>query len=144
MARLILDMEAMQEEFFAESALIGIASALHAYNLCWVLNRHFDTAFVRDPEQNIELIKKGKEYIFPVYIHEVPGCEYKYLLYKLKSGTESLLPETRQLDYLWLVQTANPEEDAQEILAGLQQVNEIQFARLLPAEQLKSLINLLV
>ena len=144
MAKLVLDMDAMQDDFFSDAALIGIGSALPAYNFCWLLNRHFGISFIRDTDQNISLKKKDKEFIFPVYNYIIPNSDHKYLLYKLKSGTESLLPETRQLDYLWLVQTANPTEDAKEILKGLKELNEVQLANILQPRQLKSLNNLLV
>lgn len=144
MAKLILDMNAMQEDFFSESALIGIGTALQAYNLCWMLNNHFDINFVRDTDQNISLKKKDKEYNFPVYCYDIPNSDYKYLLYKLKNGPESLLPETKQLDYVWMIQTANPKDDALEILAGLRRLNDIQLAQILSSNQLKNLNNLLV
>jgi len=144
MAKLVLDMDAMQEDFFSESALIGIGTALQAYNLCWHLNSRFDIAFERDPDQNISVKKKDKQFECPVYVYYLPNSNYKYLLYKLKNGADSLIPEARQLDYIWLVQTANPETDAQEILSELRQWGEIQLAQILSPIQLKSLSNLLV
>jgi hypothetical protein len=144
MPKLILDMNAMQEDFFAESSLIGLGTALPAYQLCWLLNQHFDLRFARDTEQNICLRKKDKQYIFPVYHFDIPNTYCRYLLYKLKNGSESLLPETRQLDYLWLVQTAEPEEDAHNILTSLKSIPDIQLSQILLPDQLKNLNNLLV
>ncbi len=144
MAKLVLDMSAMQEDFFSESALIGIGTALPAYNLCWTLNNHFDTNFARDTDQTITLEKKKNQFKFPVYTYDLPNTFNKYILYKLKNGAETLLPETRQLDYLWMIQTANPEEDALEILAELKKLNDIQLSLILDPTELKSLHNLLV
>ena len=144
MPKLVLDMSAMQEDFFSESALIGIGTALPAYNLCWMLNNHFDTSFARDTEQTITLEKKKIQFCFPVYSYDIPNTFNKYILYKLKCGAETLLPETRLLDYLWMVQTANPEEDALEILAELRQLNEIQLSLILDPTELKNLNNLLI
>jgi hypothetical protein len=55
-----------------------------------------------------------------------------------------LLPETRQLDYLWLIQTAEPEHDALLILSELKRMNEVQLSQMLTAGQLKNMENLLV
>ena len=144
MAKLKLDMEAMQEDFFADAAMIGIVSAAPGYHLCWLLNRHFDIEFARDPEQTISSRKKDNQFDFPIYQYLFPNSGYKYLLYKLKNSSESLLPETKQLDYLWMVQTVNPEDDARQIINELRDLPDIQLAQLLSQEQLKSLNNLLV
>ena len=144
MAKMVLDMAAMQEDFFADSAMIGIVTAMPAYHFCWQLNRHFDINFLRDPDQNIPLQKKDNYYYFPIYQYNFPNSSHKYLLYKLKNGNESLLPETRQLDFLWLIQTANPEDDADQIAAELRNIPGVQLAQILIAEQLKSINNLLV
>ncbi len=144
MAKLALDMSAMQEDFFAEAAMIGIVTALPGYHLCWVLNKHFDIDFVREPEQDIPLQKKGNRYNYPIYQYNLPNSAYKYLLYKLKDGKEPLLPETKELDYLWLIQTANPGYDAENIASELKNIADIQLAQILAPEQLKSLSNLLV
>jgi hypothetical protein len=144
MAKLVLDTEAMQEDFFADTAMLGIAAAAPAYHLCWILNRHFDIDFVRDAEQNLSMQKKGEQYYFPIYKYDLPNSSHKYLLYKLKSGTESLLPETKQLDYLWLIQSANPEDDAARIARELRNIATVQLAQLLVPDQLKNVNNLII
>jgi hypothetical protein len=145
MAKLVLNMKEMQEDFFADTAMIGIATAMPGYHLCWALNRHFDIDFERDPEQNISSQKKENQYHFPIYQYLFPNSSHKYMLYKLKNGAESLLPETKQLDYLWMVQTTDPEHDAMEIALELRNMPDVQLAQIIDAEQLKkSIKNLLV
>jgi hypothetical protein len=144
MAKLVLDMSAMQDDFFADTAMIGIATAMPGYHLCWALNKHFDINFERDPEQNISSQKKENQYHYPIYQCTFPDSSHKYMLYKLKNGAESLLPETKQLDYLWMVQTADPEHDAIEIARELRNIPDIQLAQILTTDQLKSVNNLLV
>jgi hypothetical protein len=144
MAKLVLDTNAMQEDFFEDTAMLGIATALPAYHLCWVLNRHFDINFIRDPEQNISTQKKDDQYYFPIYNYDLPNSSHKYLLYKLKNGTESLLPETKQLDYLWLIQTADPEGDVINIAREIRNIPDIQLAQILVPSQLKNVNNLLI
>ncbi len=144
MAKLKLDISAMQEDFFEDAAMIGIVTAMPAYHLCWLLNKHFDIEFVRKPEQDISLQKSDTLYNFPIYQFDLPNSEQKYVLYKLKDGKEPLLPETRLLDYLWLIQTAGPAADADFIAAELKNIPDIQMAQKLAPDQLKSLSNLLV
>ena len=145
MAKLILSMDEMQDDFFSDTAMIGMASAQPGYRLCWLLNNYFDIDLKGYPEQNIQLKKKGNTFHFPVYQYDLENCCYKHLLYKLKCGAETLLPETKHLDYLWLIQTADPEHDAQNILKKLKDMPDVQMARALVTEQIQnSLTNLLV
>jgi hypothetical protein len=144
MAKLVLDMAATQEGFFSDTAMVGIGSATPAYHFCWLLNRHFEIAFERDPDQNIPMVKKENQYNFPVYQYCFPNSGHKYLLYKLKNGNEPLVPEIRHLDYLWLIQTASPTEDAVYISGELKKIDGVQMAQVLGPEQLKNLNNLLV
>ena len=144
MAKLVLDIDAMQEDFFADTAMLGIATALPAYHLCWVLNQRFDINFARDPDQNISTQKKDEQYYFPIYRYDFPNSSHKYLLYKLKNGSESLLPETKQLDYLWLIQTASPEDDVEDIAREIKNLPDIQLAQILVPTQLKNVNNLLI
>jgi len=137
-------MGAMQEDFFADTAMVGIVSAMQGYRFCWIINNYFNINFTRDPEQDITLQKKDNEFYFPVYSFIVANSSNKYLLYKLKNGNETLLPETKQLDYLWLIQTANPDEDAYKITQDLRNIPDVQLAQILAADQLKNIKNLIV
>ncbi len=144
MAKLVLDTAAMRDDFFDEAAFVGIVSAEPAYRFCWLLNNHFDINFIRDPEQNVSFLKKENKFHFQVYQCHLPNSFHKYLLYKLKDGGESLLPEIRQMDYLWLIQTANSEADAARIAGELKNIPEVQLTQILSIGQLKSANNLLV
>ncbi|MES2703713.1 MAG: IPExxxVDY family protein [Bacteroidota bacterium] len=144
MSKLVLDMNAMQEDFFDETAMIGIVTAVPGYRLCWLLNRHFNINFTRSPELTVYLQRKEVDYCFPVYQCDIPNSEHKYLLYHLKQGKEPLLPETKQLDFIWLLKTDSPDADARDIAKELRSLPDIQLAQMLAAEQLKSINNLLV
>ena len=141
-----LDIAAMQEEFFSDTALIGIVSALPAYRFCWMLNQKFDMDFVRDPESDIRLQNNNEEkaHYFSLYKYCAPLNGNKYLIYKLKADKESLLPEAKQLDYLWMIQSNSPETDAAQITQYLRDIPDVQLAQVLMPEKLKSLGHLVV
>ena len=146
MAKLVLSNLAMQESFLEDSAMLGIASAAPAYHLCWLLNRHFDFNFVRDADTLLSTEKKDdpNKYYYPLYKYNLPNSSQRYLLYKLKNGSESLLPEIRRMDYLWLIQTASPEKDVTRITREIRNIPDIQLAQVLVQEQLKNVKNLII
>jgi len=144
-AKLVLDITAMQEDFFADSALIGIACSLPGYRFCGLLNKQFDLDFVRDPNQEVSLQPTpDKKYFFSVYQFLLSFSNSRHILYKLKNDTESLLPEIKRLDYLWLIQTSTAQKDAQQNIRRLRQINQVQLAQILQPEKLKNLNNLII
>lgn len=141
-----LNIAAMQEEFFADAALIGISSPLPAYQFCWMLNERFDMNFVREPE--LDIVVQGtsgdeKRY-YSLYQYCAPLNGSRYLLYKLKNDKQNLLPEVKNLDYLWMIQSPSHERDAQTVTRFLKQMPDVQMAQLISPDRLKHLNNLLV
>jgi hypothetical protein len=144
-AKWTLDISAMQEDFFADTTPIGIASALPGYSFCRLLNKHFAMNFMREPELDICIEAAGgeKKY-FPVYQYALPLSGGRYLVYKLKNEKEALLPEIKQLDFLWLIQSISPEADAQFFLQKLRGMADVQLAQILAIDKLKNANYLLV
>jgi hypothetical protein len=140
-----LNVAAMQEEFFSDTALIGIVSALPAYRFCWMVNEKFDMNFVRDAESDICIQDSQKqEHYFSIYKYCAPLNGNKYLIYKLKHDKESLLPEVKQLDYLWMIQSNDPEHDAGAITNYLRDIPDVQLAQVIMPDRLKNLNHLIV
>lgn len=144
-SKLVLDIAAMQEDFFADTALIGIACALPAYRFCWLINQKLDMNFVREPESDLISQTSGsKMQYFPIFQYCLPLHGGKHSVYKLKSDKETLLPEIKQLDYLWMIQTTTPEADAELIIQHLRNMPDIQLAQILSPDKIKNLSHLLV
>jgi hypothetical protein len=144
MAKQVLNMSAAEDDHFADSAMIGMATPVPAYHLCWALNRRFDLELARDMQHNILMRKKDRQYCFPVYAYELPNSMHRYLLYKLKDGTESLLPEAAQLDYLWFINSNDPKGDAARIVAELKNMPDIQYSAIIAPDTLKNIGNLIL
>lgn len=144
-AKLVLDTAAMQDDFFADTALIGIVSALPVYRFCWTLNHKLDIDFVREPDLDVVVQASPKSQIhFPIYRYEMLINGNNYMLYKLKNGNDVLLPEVRQLDYLWMIQSKSADEDAQAIAQYLREIPDIQLAQILSRDSLKNRMALIV
>ena len=143
--KMTLDVAAMRDDFFQDTALIGIVSALPAYRFCWLINRKFGTNFVRDSDSDVVLRGSDKEeHFFPIYKYHTDSQGFNYFIYRLKSGKETLLPEIKQLDYLWMIQSITPEKDAEKIIHYLREITEIQLAQIITSDRLRNLNNLLV
>ncbi len=143
--KVVLDMNATHEGFFADTALVGIASSLPAYRFCWLLNSYFAIELVREPDMDISIPgEEGKVHHFPIYQFIEPSGSSIYTIYKLKSDKEALLPEIKQLDYIWMIQSSNPDADAADIARKLRDIPDVQLAQVLQPDKLKNINNLMV
>ena len=140
-----LDLNAMQDDFFEDAVIIGIRCALPAYRFCWLLNNMLGTNFKRDPEFDIKMEKHGADAVFfEVFEFELPQNSGKHIIYKLKTQEVHLMPEIKNLDFIWLIQTTIAHNDAKDILERCRNIHEIELAQILPLHQLKSKQHLLI
>lgn len=128
----------MQEDFFTDTILIGISCSIPVYRFCWMLNRNFDLSFCREHDLDIRIAApEGHTLFFPVYQYSVPLNGNRHLLYKLKTASVTLLPEIKQLDFLWLIQGISADKDAATMIALLKEISGVQLVRQLYVGQLK-------
>jgi len=140
----LLDTSGMLEDFFLDAALLGIATALPCYQLCWLLNQTFDTDFEMLLELEIKGAGRTPGYFFPVYQYQLPLNGGEFLLYGIKSGKKRLLPELKNLDNIWLMKGVTATGQLENILSCLRRLPQITLATRLRSEQLPSLQHLLV
>jgi hypothetical protein len=111
MAILALNTQDIIEEFFQETKLLGIVSAAKDYRFCWNLNKILGLDFRMAHNIEIELIRKKRKYFFSVYQYQEPNGSLCHYLYNNLFDGEYLLPEFKNLDFLWLMKndTVTPE-----------------------------------
>lgn len=138
-------MSGATEDFFSDTAMIGIGSAMPGYRFCLAVNNAFDFAFTREPESDVEYRPaKDQVHIFSLYQYQEPYSSCRHLLYKLQSEKKALLPEIKQLDYLWLISSPTAEHEAEILAAHLRNLPEIQLAQIIAPDRLKNLNHLLI
>lgn len=130
--KLKIDNEALAEEFFESTKLLGIVAPVKDYQFSWHINQVLGFKFRINNSLEIQLKKKDRSYFFAVYEFEVPNCTLVHYLYNNQYDGEYLLPEFKHLDFLWLVKGEEMENDEMDALKqsirsipGVQLVNEM-------------------
>lgn len=130
--KLKIDNEALAQEFFEDSVLLGIVAPIKDYQFCWQLNQILGFDFRINVDIEIQLTKKERKYFFSIYEYEVPSTSLVHYLYNNQFDGEYLLPEFKHLDFLWLIKGDFISDDelkdlVQSIrsLPGVQLVNEM-------------------
>jgi hypothetical protein len=100
--KLRLDNDAITDDFFCDTRLLGIMAPVRNYQFAWQLNNHLGYGFRLNPSINKKLLKKSREYEFKVYQHNVNNF-LSYYLYHNQCDGEYLLSEFKHLDFLWLM-----------------------------------------
>jgi len=126
--KLKIDNEALAEEFFEDSLLLGIVAPIKDYQFSWHLNQLLGLNFRVNNDIEIQLTRKQRKYFFSIYEYAVPHITLVHYLYNNQFDGEYLLPEFKHLDFLWLIKG--------DIVAGDDLSTLIQAIRTLPGVQL--------
>lgn len=137
--KLKIDNEALVEEFFEDTRLLGIMAPLESHQFVWQLNQGMRFDFRVNNSLEITLNKKSRQYFFSVYDYNEPNKALTYYLYKNQFDGEYLLPEFKHLDYLWLTKGDLPgEEEEKALMTGIRNIAGVQLVVELTNEKIKN------
>lgn len=129
----------MVQQFFADARLLGIMAQLKQYQLCWHLNRMLNFDFRINNQMEIGMVKKGRQYFFPIYQFQKPSESLCHFIYSNQDDGEYLLPELRHFDFIWLMKFDGvPEEDMSLFINSAKAIPATQMVVELAPEKVKN------
>jgi hypothetical protein len=136
--KLTLDNEAITDDFFTDTRLIGIMAPIKNYQFCWQLNNLLGFNFRLDTEIDKQLRKKNRQYFFSVYQHEENNF-LKYYLFHNQCDGEYLLPEFKHLDFLLLMKGDYVDDNkCTHIITTIKSITSVQMVAELTNEKIKN------
>lgn len=137
--KLKIDNEALAQEFFEDTRLLGIVAPVKNYSFTWQLNNILGLQFRLNNDIEIQLTKKQRKYFFPVYEYNKPASSLSYYLYCNQHDGEYLLPEFKHLDYLWLLKgDLVNNEDLKELVSNIKTIAGVQLVNEMTDEKIKN------
>lgn len=125
----LLDTSDSYEEFFEDCCLIGLVTSVKSYKFCLQVNKLLNFDFRLNTDIEIALNKKNRNYYFPVYQSNVKHSFTKHYLYSNRNDGEVLLPEFKNIDFIWLIRgEANIHEQFGNLLALIKSIQDVQMA----------------
>lgn len=103
MPKLCLNVDELTEDFFTDTRLLGITATVKNYMFCWHVNDALHYQFRLNPNIEVQLRRKERNYYFRVYEHTVRNSCLTHYIYQNYHDGECLLPEFKHMDFLWLV-----------------------------------------
>ncbi|MBX2931004.1 MAG: IPExxxVDY family protein [Chitinophagaceae bacterium] len=141
--KLKLDIDALNDDFFENAKLLGISTTVKNYKLCWQLNNLLGFNFRLNNELEIRLLKrknkKEREYFFSIYESRETANTLVHYLYHNQYEGEYLLPEFRNIDFLWLMKGDIVEnEKVDDIKNAIKNIYDVQLVTELTNEKIKN------
>lgn len=142
--KLKLNDDQISDHFFGHTRILGIASTLKNYQLCFQIEKQLQIDFRTSQDLQIPLEKNKRSYFFTVYEFLQPTIATEHFLYSNKNDGEALLPELQHLDYIWLIKGPffNNEEELKQLQQKLRSITGIQLVTEVAHEKIKSRDNL--
>jgi len=139
-----LNTDELTDDFFDETRLFGIIAPIRNYQFCWHLNNVTGYDFRLNPEIEIQLKKKERNYFFSIYEYAEPASSLVHYIYHNHFDGEYLLPEFRHMDFLWLMKgNIYDEERCNWIIQTIRQINGVQMVAELTNEKIKNKGNMI-
>ena len=136
--KLKIDNEALAEEFFEDSILLGIVAPVKDYQFSWQLNQLLGLDFRVNNDIEIQLTKKQRKYFFRIYEYALPAISLSRYLYNNENDGEYLLPEFKHLDFLWLIKgDPVPPEDLKALIQSIRTLPGVQLVNEMTNENIK-------
>jgi hypothetical protein len=137
--KLKIDNDALAEEFFEDSRLLGIVAPVKDYQFSWQLNQVLGFNFRVNNGLEIRLTKKERTYFFAVYEYQVPAITLCHYLYNNQFDGEYLLPEFKHLDFLWMIKgDALEEAELRSLIASIRNIPGVQLISEMTNEKIKN------
>ena len=137
--KLRIDNDAMLDEFFEDTRLLGIVAPIEQYRLCWFLNQSLNFDFRINNNIEIQLNKKARKYFFPIYQYGEHAGTIKHYLYSNEDDGEYLLPEFKHLDFLWLMKDdIMKDEEVNGFVSSIKSLPAVQMVVELTNEKIKN------
>jgi hypothetical protein len=142
--KLKLNDDEMSDNFFEGTRILGIASTLKNYQLCFHIEKNLQIDFKTSADLQIPLEKNKRSYSFTVYEFVQPSIATEHFLYSNKNDGESFLPELQHLDFIWLLKGSFFENDVEftKLQRQLRDITGIQLVTEVSHDKIKSRDNL--
>lgn len=140
-----IDNFSMVDQFFDETRLLGIVAPMEQYKFCWHLNHLTNFHFRIDNNLEIPMIKKERKYFFSVYSYSEPKSMCNHYLYNNQYDGEFLLPEFRNLDFLWLIRDEFIDgKDLSGLIDAVKSIPNVQMVTELAQDKIRNKQNLIL
>lgn len=143
--KLKLNQDFLAPDFFESTRLLGIMAPIKSYFFCWQINHQLGMSFKLNNEKELLLKKKQRNYFFNIYMWNEPMTFLEHFIYQNQYDGEYLLPEFRNMDFLWLMKGDIVDEEKYKwIVDSIKKITGVQLVVELQTDQIKNKQHLII
>lgn len=128
----------IKNELSTDYILVGIASSLKEYKLCYHLNQLLACDFKKLKDLIFEPTDRTRKIQFSVFTGCDEGDRNRFIVFSNKNLDEVLLPEISNFDYILQIHGKFEEEEIKQLMEGIKQFPEVVMTAEIPLKKIKS------
>ncbi|HLP52072.1 MAG TPA: IPExxxVDY family protein [Chitinophagales bacterium] len=128
----------IKNELSTDYILVGIASSLKEYKLCYHLNQLLACDFKKLKDLIFEPTDRTRKIQFSVFTGCDEGDRNQFIVFSNKNLDEVLLPEISNFDYILQIHGKFEEEEMKNLMEGIRAFPEVVMTAEIPLKKIKS------
>lgn len=128
----------IKNELSTDYILVGIASSLKEYKLCYHLNQLLACDFKKLKDLIFEPTDRTRKIQFSVFTGCDEGDRNQFIVFSNKNLDEVLLPEIGNFDYILQIHGKFEEEEMKNLMEGIREFPEVVMTAEIPLKKIKS------
>jgi hypothetical protein len=140
---MILNRKNLKFEIDFDFILIALTSSLKDYRICYLINKCLNFNFTRIEDLKLDINAVASPALFSMFMYSWESTETDFYFIGNKGSEGYLVPEMREADYFILIKNYIDDNDLEELISGLNKINEIVAAVKIDPKKIKSRENLL-
>lgn len=125
-------------ELSTDYKLVGIASSLKEYKLCYHLNTFLNCDFKKMPDLIFEPTDRTRKIQFSVFKAGEEDDKNYFIVFTNKNLQDVLLPEISNFDYVLQIHGKYKGEELKNLTAAIKQFPEVMMTAEIPLKKIKS------
>ncbi len=125
-------------ELSIDYKLVGLASSLKEYKLCYHLNNLLNCDFRKLNDQTFEPTDRSRVIQFSVFKSGEEQDKNQFIVFSNKNLNEVLLPEISNFDYVIQIKGKYSEDEMGALMNGIKQFPEVVMTAEIPLKKIKS------
>lgn len=128
----------IKNELSTDYIVVGIASSLKEYKLCYHLNQLLACDFKKLKDLIFEPTDRTRKIQFSVFSGCDEGDRNQFIVFSNKNLDEVLLPEISNFDYILQIHGKFEEEEMKNLMEGIRGFPEVVMTAEIPLKKIKS------
>jgi len=128
----------IKSEIPADYKLVGVASSLKEYKLCYHLNSLLSCDFKKLNDLVFEPTDRSRKIQFSVFKAGSEEDKNQFMVFSNKNLNEVLLPEISNFDYILQIHGKLEADEIKNMMEGIKQFPEVMMTAEIPLKKIKS------